>query len=502
MGWVYITVTVPPTTTDNTPTITGTCELGGTVMISITVGVANTLNQTLAPFTCPNTGVYTTVVPDPIPDGPFCGQARIVDLVGNTANAVASCGSKVTPTGTVPGILGVPFPPVIIFNNPVPTCATATYQGFGSSVVITGSIVNGNFVPNPGNQPNTSQIIPLDSTLGSSTGVIKMPGCGIDINVITIFAPPPTASLTGLRGSPFPPIPVINNPVTNCATATFQLTGSTSIIQGSVVNGNFVPNPTSGIGGAAPIIPFDAQLGNSTGTLKQTSCGIDVNVTTRFGDPNASSSSSSQTTGGTITITPTSSSSATPITPKPTFKTPKDLKITINDPYLCNDDIFGTIDTEDNSKAMVTVKLSMGSNRNSMLEFSPEVDANGNYRIKLDHNNPNSRYLVPDGVYTVNYSVRLKGQNSYTNQNEEDQYIEGKPYEVYIINPDKCNPITVPFTAIELPRTGGAIAGQFGIIIMLIIGLVWVGEERKGYFDKKIKPWSSRNPKNRYRGRP
>ena len=377
-------------------------------------------------------------------------------------------------------------------------------------MLIQGSIVNGNFVPSLPTVPNALQIIPLDSTLGNSTGVIKQISCGADINVITVFSPPPTAIVTGLRGSPFPPIPVVNNPVTNCATATFQPFGSASVILGSVVGGNFVPNPTSGVGGAAPIIPFDAQLGTSSGILNQSSCGVSVNVVTRFGDPvpasssvasssavgssqvNSSSiasssllsssvvSSSSKTTGGTITITPTSSSSATPVVviPKPILKTPKDLKITINDPYLCNDDIYGSIVSEDNSKALVTITLTIEGARDGKgtIVFNPELDSSGNYRIKIDHNNPNSRFYIPDGVYTVNYSLRLKGQSGYTNQSGEDQYIEGKPYQAYIINPDKCNPITVPFTNLELPRTGGVMAGQFGILVMLIIGMVWVGE--------------------------
>ena len=425
----YITVTVPPTTTDPTPNISGTCEAGGTVTISITVGTANTLNQTLAPFTCLNTGVYTTVVTNPIPDGPYCGQAQIVDVAGNTANAVASCGNKITPTGTVTGVIGDPFPPIIISNNPVPSCPTATFQGLGSLVMITGSIVNGNFVPSLPTIPNALQIIPLDSTLGNSTGVIKIPGCGVDINVITVFSPPPVVS----------------------ASSSSVAVASSSIASSLVASSSVSPSSTS-------------------------------------------SSSSSTAPGGTITINPASSSSATPITPKPiVLKVPKNPKININDPYLCNDDIYGSIDTEDNSKALVTITLTTEGAKDDKgkLVFNPQIDKDGNYRIKIDHTNTNSRYYVPDGVYTVSYSVRLKGIDGYVNGSTQggtntDQYLEGKPYQAYIINPDKCNPITVPFTTIELPRTGGIAAGQFGIIVMLIIGMVWIGEG-KGKSKRKSK---------------
>jgi hypothetical protein len=425
------------------------------------------------------------------------------------------------PTATITGTVGNPFPTIIVTNNTVVSCPVATFTGTGvnqsvnpggSPTVITGSIIGGNFVPSLPTPPNAIQIIPLNSVLGNlGTGIITQgfplvggpsggPGsCGVNINVNTNFSPIPAANVTGIRGTTFPTLIVVNNPVTTCAAATFQPFGSSTIIQGSIVNGNFVPNPTSGVNGSVPVIPLDAQLGTSSGILKQTSCGIDVNVVTQFGDPVVSSSVVSSSvisssiassslplvvipsTGGIITITnPSSNSSSTPAIIPSAPKLVKPLTISINDPYLCNDDIYGVIDSEDNSQTLITITLtkddldsknsskdSNSSNSSQPLVFNPSLDKDGNYRIKIDHDNPGTLYYIPEGSYSVSYSVRLSATNQFT---------EGKPYKAYIINPAKCNPEPI----LELARTGGGMIAQFTTVVLILIGLVYLGERKRG----------------------
>lgn len=208
--------------------------------------------------------------------------------------------------------------------------------------------------------------------------------------------------------------------------------------------------------------------------------------------------------GGTIIIKTISSTPAVVVPFAP--KQAKPMNIKINDPYLCNDDIYGSIDTEDNSKAVITVTLTnndtSGNNNSNTkpLVFTPSIDKDGNYRIKIDHDNQNSPYYVPDGEYVVRYSVTLPYLSGYENpsQNNPDlrtklnvntntkelinkggQYLEGKSYKAYIIHPDKCNPIIIPFTPIQLTRTGGNVLAQFTILIMIIIGLIYIGERKE-----------------------
>jgi streptogramin lyase len=471
----FITVLAPTITNNPKPAIAGTCEVGGTVTIEITIGASNAVNETLSSFVCDRTGAYSINLTIDIPTGVYCANGTIVDVATNTATATASCGTIAIPSVSVTGIIGATFPTIIITNNASLSCSVATFIGNGvnpaggvngvtggslggSPVTINGSIVDGNFVPSIPVLPDVVQIIPLNSVLGIlGTGLVKQPGCGVDITVNTNFLPIPTANITGVRGTTFPTLTVVNNPVISCETATFQPLGSSNTIQGSIVNGNFVPNPTSGVNGTAPIIPLDAKLGTSSGTLKQTGCGVDVIAITQFGDPEV-------------------------------LKQAKQLNIGINDPYKCKDNIYGRIDTEDNSKAIVTVTLKRTSVSEPLI-FTPKVDKDGNYLIPIDYNNSSSQYYVPEGVYTVNYNISLPYLTDYQipsknnpdtrvdqnniEKNKGGQYLEGKPYTANIVNPVKCNPLS-PVIAV-LARTGGSSQVQLAILGFITIGFVYIG---------------------------
>jgi hypothetical protein len=423
-----------PVTSCATATFTGPSIPGSTILGSIVNG---------------------NFVPTP-PTPPNAPQIIPLNALLNPSTGIinqSSCGINVNiatdfdpePNAQITGIRGNPFPVIPVVNNPVTTCSTATFTGPSiPGTTILGSIVNGNFVPTLPTPPNAPQIIPLNALLNPSTGIINQSSCGINVNVTTDFDPEPNGQITGLRGSPFPVIPVVNNPVVTCATATFtgpSIPGST--ILGSIVNGNFVPSQ-------GQIIPLNAVLSASTGLVNQSSCGINVNVITNFGEvgnPNCC----------TIVVT-NSSQAAAPKKPKP-------LSITINDPYLCKDNIYGTADSDDNSKAIITISL-LKSDSKTPLVFNPVINSNGKYEIIIDYKNPNSRFYIPEGIYTISYNIKLN-----------DQALEGKPYQAYILNPEKCNKEEDPI--ITLPRTGGNLFSQFTTLALVLLALVYISENRK-----------------------
>jgi hypothetical protein len=146
----------------------------------------------------------------------------------------------------------------------------------------------------------------------------------------------------------------------------------------------------------------------------------------------------------------------------------------------------------------LTLEGNINETQNSnKITFNPIIDKSGKYRIKIDHDNLNAPYYVPDGLYIINYSVSLPYLNGYqspstnnpdlrTNQgtnellNNNGQYIEGKAYKANIVNPDKCKPIIIPYIPMQLTRTGGVVIVQFAIVVMILIGLVYVGERKWG----------------------
>lgn len=135
----YITIIVPPITNNPRPAITGTCEAGGLVTVTITTGSSSsTVNQILPPFSCPSTNSYSVTPTIDIPQGAYCIRSSIVDLAGNTATDIG-CGdisiTVVVPTPSTDNR------PIIIGTC---TASTASYQvpvsvvirvGYGFGVV-------------------------------------------------------------------------------------------------------------------------------------------------------------------------------------------------------------------------------------------------------------------------------------------------------------------------------------------------------------------------------
>jgi YVTN family beta-propeller protein len=81
-------------------------------------------------------------------------------------------------------------------------------------------------------------------------------------------------TITGIKNYPFPNIPLNGNTVADNTIATFTPSGSSTIIQGKIINNRFVPNPNQNI-------PADVVIGNSNGVLK--SNGIsDLTIPTDF----------------------------------------------------------------------------------------------------------------------------------------------------------------------------------------------------------------------------
>jgi Bacterial Ig-like domain len=219
----FITVTPPPTTPtkDPKPPVLGTCEKGGIVTIKITNGTVSATNpnptviQTLPNFTCDNTGTYSVVPTNPIPDGPYCAIGHIVDAAGNTADSSAGCGVIDTSTFvtiSVPELTNSHFPvitgtcevgasleiktssgtnttPIQIINQICPSNAAPATPTVGTyTATPTVSIPNGNY---------SATVVALDAAgntaTATDTGVID------DAITITISVPP-------LTNNPKPPI--------------------------------------------------------------------------------------------------------------------------------------------------------------------------------------------------------------------------------------------------------------------------------------------------------
>jgi hypothetical protein len=86
-----------------------------------------------------------------------------------------------------------------------------------------------------------------------------------------------TGSLTGAKGSTFPTIQLTNSNLPDGTPTTLSLSSSTSIIQGTIIGGSFVPN-------ANQVIPADVVVGNSNGVMSSANVN-DLILSTDFSSP-------------------------------------------------------------------------------------------------------------------------------------------------------------------------------------------------------------------------
>jgi hypothetical protein len=205
------------------------------------------------------------------------------------------------PTIAITGTVGSSLPSFTLVGSNLPSNTSATFTPAGG-IAILGSITNGVFTPNA---PGT-----ISSTVltGSQTGVLSVTSIsGIaSLNIPTNFTAQVVASpvigtavastsnpVTGTIGSQFAQVSLSGNTFANGTSATFTPEGATLAIQGTIQNGNFVPNSNQPI-------PTGTFTGARVGVLRVGN--LSLNVPTNFAQ--ASNPVTPTTNGGSIiTIT-------------------------------------------------------------------------------------------------------------------------------------------------------------------------------------------------------
>ncbi|MBC7472316.1 MAG: hypothetical protein H7196_03610 [candidate division SR1 bacterium] len=182
--------------------------------------------------------------------------------VGGSASTI--CGSD-----PITGEIGSPFPNIWSdgfsgFNN-----LQYSFKLTGSNTTITGKIMQqandtyGKFVPDPG------QVIPSDAKTGLNQEMPELNDGSFPFQTnfspaITLGVPVATATnpIAGQVGkSLFPTISLIGSNLPEGAVVTFTPAGSSKIITGKIMGGNFVPD-------ASQVVPEDAKTGSARGILK------------------------------------------------------------------------------------------------------------------------------------------------------------------------------------------------------------------------------------------
>ncbi|WP_189062400.1 Ig-like domain-containing protein, partial [Shewanella hanedai] len=214
-----ITVDVPDTTNDTTPTITGTTDAapGSTITIVITdsAGTEQTVTTTVNPD-----GTYTVDVTDPVAEGPITVVATVTDPAGNTGT--------ITDTGeidTTAPTITVDVPDTTNDTTPTITGTTDAEPGSTITVVITDST---------GTEQTVTTTVNPD---GTYTVDITDPVAEGPITVVVSVTDPAgntgTATDTGDVDTTTPTITVDVPDATNDTTPT--VTGTTDAAPGSTI---------------------------------------------------------------------------------------------------------------------------------------------------------------------------------------------------------------------------------------------------------------------------
>jgi hypothetical protein len=173
----------------------------------------------------------------------------------------------------ITGYAGLNFPSIYLNGNNAPNNTPATLSLNGSSQIISGTIIDNQFVPNP------NQTIAADATFGNSTGTLSALGYSSIVVPTNLSASPNLGSyigpLTGNIGDYFPYIFLNGSNVPDGTPASLVLPGSTNMMMGTIQNGYFAVN-------SYQTIPSDVTIGPATGILS-TSITPSLVIPTDFG---------------------------------------------------------------------------------------------------------------------------------------------------------------------------------------------------------------------------
>ena len=415
----FVTIVVPPITNNPRPTITGTCETGGSVTVTITTGTPSTnINQTLPVFTCVG-GTYSVVPPANVPDGPYCGNATIIDPSNNTATATPSCGVIDTST-----FVTIVVPPIT--NNPRPTITGTCETGGSVTVTITTGTPS----------TNINQTLPVFTCVGGTYSVVppaNVPDGPYCIRSSIVDVAGNTASTTGC-GSIFITVsvpasttdnkPIITGICTASVVGGFQVPVSVVIKIGSnygTINetiittcstaGTYSVRPTIIIApGAFQVVATATDsIGNQAEAIGVGNVLVPILSSSSSALSSVSVASSSYITSGGIVVITTSS-------------TTPEVFDNISDPYECGKSISGKVTSNYGIKSVI-VKLFVRRGDGSYeaepkYVFTPVLDSNNSYEIKLNYPGPsdsigenksnNQTTNFVEGMYKVEYTSESK----------------------------------------------------------------------------------------------
>ena len=197
----------------------------------------------------------------------FVGDFGVVDTASYCFIDAPTLGSTTATTvAPITGTVGVTaFPTINMTGSNLPDNTVATFTPAGTTTVINGKIIGGNFVPNPPITGQPAQVVPALATQGPATGVLSTLGA-TSVNVPTNFTPVPVV------------IPTAGCTQTNTADDNFDLPQQpylkggangtpNNIITANTYNGWTMQNGASFNivkvdGTAYPLGPINAQSGN------------------------------------------------------------------------------------------------------------------------------------------------------------------------------------------------------------------------------------------------
>jgi hypothetical protein len=327
----------------STTVITGTIVSGSFVP---TTGQTLPLTATTGPATGVLT-IGTTTLNIPTNFTPTTGTTTIGTPVATVTTPI---------TGTV----GDPAFNIPLVGSTIADGTIATFTLPGSTTAITGKIIAGIFVP------DANQTIPVTGvTTGLSIGILKVEnkiiGVPINFNPQSNFIPSIGTSIAtatnpigGAVGTRAPAILLSGNTHSNNTAATFTPNGTSDVITGKMINGNFIPN-------AGQLIPLSSTIGANTGVLKVGT--LSLNIPTNFSAQLATPAAPGN--GGTITICspacqsttsnnnntatqtiPTTSTQTTAVAATPVSNSNNGVfksKLRITDPYICGEGSYGNV---------------------------------------------------------------------------------------------------------------------------------------------------------------
>jgi hypothetical protein len=149
---------------------------GNGVPFTYSVSKESWFKSEIVDFAIPTAGTYYIRI--------FTGDWGVFDTVNYCVIDNPTLG---TPTATtvapIVGTVGVSsFPTINMIGSNLPDNTVATFTPAGTTTIINGKIIGGNFVPDAG------QVVPADATQGPTTGTLKSAGI-TDVTVPTNFTP-------------------------------------------------------------------------------------------------------------------------------------------------------------------------------------------------------------------------------------------------------------------------------------------------------------------------